>query len=58
MRGRSTSAEGEELTQQTQQVERHEAFREGGAREQNLQQPLRQPVQELLQQEQHEDDLN
>lgn len=45
-----TCAEGEQLAQQTQQVEGHKTFREGSSGQQNLQQPHTQPAQELLQQ--------
>lgn len=43
-----TCAEGEELAQETQQVEGHEAFREGSPRKQNLQQHHTQPAKKLL----------
>ncbi len=48
MYSRCTCAEGEELAEQTEQVEGDEAFREGSSREQNLQQNPTQPAQELL----------
>ena len=48
MKSRRTGAEGEELAQETQQLEGHEALREGRSRKQNLQQAHTQPAQELL----------
>lgn len=48
MSRRCTSAKGKELAQETQQVERHDAFGERRSGKQNLQQLLTQPAQELL----------
>lgn len=49
--GKHTSAEGKELSQETQQVEGHEAFRERSSGMQSLKQPPTEPEQELLQHE-------
>lgn len=43
-----TCAEGKDLAQQTQQVERHQTFGERSSGKQNLQQTHTQPAQELL----------
>lgn len=48
MASRCTCTEGEELAQQTQQVEGHKAFRKGSSRKQTLQETHTQPAQELL----------